>query len=47
MTDQEIKIIVEEVTQSVIGDRQEMTEDEAKRIVWLVAEILTGNGQTE
>ena len=33
--------IVEHATRAVIGDRQELTEAEAKRIAWLVAEILT------
>ena len=33
--------IVEHATRAAIGDRQELTEAEAKRITWLVAEILT------
>ncbi len=33
--------IVEHATTTIIGDRQELTEAEAKRITWLVAEILT------
>ena len=43
MTDNEMANIVELATQQIVGDRQELTEDECKRITWLVAEMLTVN----
>ena len=42
MTDQERNAMVELAVQTVIGDRQEITEDEEKQIVLLVAQMMTG-----
>jgi len=46
-TDEEIAIaeyaasIIEYATQAIIGDRQEITEEEMKVVVYMVAQILT------
>ena len=39
-TDEEI-VVAEYATQAIIGDRQEITEDEMKAVVYMVAQILT------
>ena len=33
--------IIEYATQAIIGDRQEITEEEMKAVVYMVAQILT------
>ena len=41
MSDQEINNLIETITQQVIGDADELTELQAKEIVFRVAQILT------
>lgn len=45
--DQQYADIVEHATNTIVGDKQELTVDEMKRITWLVAEILTCGREQE
>ncbi len=40
MNNEQYADVVEHATTTIAGDRQELTEDEMKRITWLVAEIM-------
>jgi len=41
MTDEQCNDIVEHATRTIIGDSQGISEAEMKRVVWLIAEIMT------
>ena len=47
MTDQQYADIVEHATTTIIGDRQEITNDEMRQVVWLVAEIMTDSRNSD
>lgn len=45
--EQQYADIVEHATTTIVGDKQELTVDEMKRITWLVAEIMTDGREQE
>ena len=42
--EKEIANLVEQATRAIVGNRQTITQDEAKRITLLVAKIITDKG---
>ncbi len=43
MNDEQYADLVEHATNTIIGDNQEISEDEMKRVVWLIAQIMTNS----